>query len=1043
MLKVTKLGSAGAAEYYGRDDYFVTGEAGQPGLVWGGRGAAVLGHEKGSLVDPKDFKALLEGRNPDPAGPALSKADAREREKAETGEDGTDLTKHAPGWDLTFSMPKWASVLALVGGEDALRGAWAESVDVAMKFIEDELAVTRLREDGSGPVERQGESLVWCKVEHLISRAQDPNIHIHVIVPNMVFMENGDVRAFETRQLYKYQQLAGSIAQMEFRQRANDLGFNTKDDPAGKGITELIGFDPDHANLFSRRAAQIEANIAEQQKITGRELSDEQRHLMRFVDRPDKQRVSLNDLKPMWTEVERENGFDSRQLVAEARERGRGRHEEDKVKGSASDLYSKLLNFVRPEEMSYSTPRGALQYGLAHCEERSAVFTKHDVLAAAMAGANYQFQIADYLKAYDQVVDKGIILPADKSIANGITTARAVELEQGVIAAMQAERGASTVPFDRSRIASLLTPEGLQGLDIERVPSAGQREVVEQALFSTDGVLAVQGHAGVGKTTTFATLARAVENLSDGETKIHALAPANKAVGALKAQAGLEGMTVARFLNEYNMASQEGEAGLAVLRGTYQDQWLLVDESSQLSNVTMKQILEAKRALGIDKVIFAGDVNQLPSVSAGAPLRLIIYNDVQTLRMNEIVRQKDETLKAGIYELADGKPSRALETMAPYIHQTGSPDHSALALKAMEVWRERAAGKAFPKVVVATNEMRHIINAAVRHELKEAGVLAGEGFVQKVFLDLNMTEAQRSNSRSYNVGQYLQTFAADKGADLKANQLLRIDGVDVRNNRLVLADDQGQRRSLDLDDKASRGRLDFGVRVRSSLEINEGDDMRFTANDRRRAISSGDTFKVLASNRDTVTIRGEDGVERTLSRFDPMLRSVAHDYAITADLAQGATYKDTIAIFPSALGEFASNARAYVMASRPKEGFALVTDDVADLARKLATHLGINKIALEHLPDNVRQSMDRERPNPERGNPGIAVDLHASKDATQLGTPIPESIKEQVQAKEEPLGLQEQPQPAGQEIGDYGLPRAGRAPKKDEPSRTIQREIKM
>ena len=46
MLSVSSIGSSsGAAEYYGKDDYYVTGEADTPGLEWGGKGAAKIGLE--------------------------------------------------------------------------------------------------------------------------------------------------------------------------------------------------------------------------------------------------------------------------------------------------------------------------------------------------------------------------------------------------------------------------------------------------------------------------------------------------------------------------------------------------------------------------------------------------------------------------------------------------------------------------------------------------------------------------------------------------------------------------------------------------------------------------------------------------------------------------------------------------------------------------------------------------------------------------------------------------------------------------------------
>ena len=102
MLSVSTIGSAsGAADYYGKDDYYVTGEADSPGLEWGGKGATKVGLT--GKAEPGDFKAVLSGEH---------KLFA-DQEKAGAGSDG----KHRAGWDLTFSAPKSVSLAILVGGD--------------------------------------------------------------------------------------------------------------------------------------------------------------------------------------------------------------------------------------------------------------------------------------------------------------------------------------------------------------------------------------------------------------------------------------------------------------------------------------------------------------------------------------------------------------------------------------------------------------------------------------------------------------------------------------------------------------------------------------------------------------------------------------------------------------------------------------------------------------------------------------------------------------------------------------------------------------
>ena len=97
MLSVALVRSAGgAANYFAADNYYTRADADRSG-EWLGEGARQLGLE--GEVDPKVFEALLRGELP-------------------TGDRvGGKSTVHRAGVDLTFSMPKSWSLIALVGGD--------------------------------------------------------------------------------------------------------------------------------------------------------------------------------------------------------------------------------------------------------------------------------------------------------------------------------------------------------------------------------------------------------------------------------------------------------------------------------------------------------------------------------------------------------------------------------------------------------------------------------------------------------------------------------------------------------------------------------------------------------------------------------------------------------------------------------------------------------------------------------------------------------------------------------------------------------------
>jgi len=205
MLSVSSIGSAsGAADYYGKDDYYVTGEADTPGLEWGGKGAAKMGLQ--GKAEGADFKQVLQGTHP-----AFKDAD-----KAPGGPDG----KHRAGWDLTFSAPKSVSLAILVGGDRRLDAVHDKAVDRAMAYAEKHFAITRVRDQGKIREVNTG-NLVYAKTVHGTSRQGDPQRHTHVVVANAtVEPQTGKVRALETLQLFRHRQLVGRIYQAELAKGA-------------------------------------------------------------------------------------------------------------------------------------------------------------------------------------------------------------------------------------------------------------------------------------------------------------------------------------------------------------------------------------------------------------------------------------------------------------------------------------------------------------------------------------------------------------------------------------------------------------------------------------------------------------------------------------------------------------------------------------------------------------------------------------------------------------------------------------------------------
>ena len=203
MLSIGKL-TVEQSRYYerqvaqGRDDYY-SGRGESPGR-WTGSGAETL--RLGGRVDDDGFMALMDGRDPG-TGERLKRVGGRSKVAA---------------FDLTFSAPKSVSVLFAIG-EPALAGALVEAhesaVDAALGYLEREACRVRR---GRGGVRREvGEGFVAAAYRHRMSRAEDPQLHTHVVAANMARGADGRWTALDATPIYQHAKAAGFLYQAHLR----------------------------------------------------------------------------------------------------------------------------------------------------------------------------------------------------------------------------------------------------------------------------------------------------------------------------------------------------------------------------------------------------------------------------------------------------------------------------------------------------------------------------------------------------------------------------------------------------------------------------------------------------------------------------------------------------------------------------------------------------------------------------------------------------------------------------------------------------------
>lgn len=176
--------------------------------------------------------------------------------------------------------------------------------------------------------------------------------------------------------------------------------------------------------------------------------------------------------------------------------------------------------------------------------------------------------------------------------------------------------------------------------------AAQQRRAVEAALV--DKCVVITGGPGVGKTT----IVKAIVHLARLVHRRVALgAPTGRAAKRLGEATAHEAMTIHRLL-EY----QPHEGGFQRDRENPLDiDMLVVDEGSMVDAQLFRAVLAALPPSA--QLVLVGDVDQLPSVGAGAVLSDVIASEAATvIRLTEIFRQAAESkIVVSAHEINQGR----------------------------------------------------------------------------------------------------------------------------------------------------------------------------------------------------------------------------------------------------------------------------------------------------------------------------------------------------------------------------------------------------
>ena len=899
MLIISRPSSVAQLERYhvqefsnSRENHY-TETATIPGL-WHGRLAARWGLE--GHVDEYQFRQLAEGRHPLTGAMLVRRQTAYDY----TNQQGKRVRalEHRAAWEATFSAPKSISLAALVGNDARIAEAHRVSVTVALEALEPYVQ-THLK----GRPETTGQ-WVAARFEHDSARPVHgyaaPHLHTHVVIFNVTENSNGKTRALEPRQLFKSQQYATAVYRSELAWRLTSLGYDVERGPSDQ--PEIRGFTHEYLEASSPRRQQIKVHL-ETTAYHGLGAA----LIANYRTREAKIELSHDSMQRRHRELAAAFGDQPARIVAAARERE-----------SAPKLHQTTL-----------TADAAVLYATTRNTERHAPIEERSVLRDALKRSMGELLVRDIRDALERSVRNGDLIAVDQTSerpGRTFTTPEMVALERDTIERMRLGQGTQhELAQNASTISSTCALAGL---------TEPLRVAVDDLLRSRNQILALDGAEGAGKTMALAAIRDVAERSGH---RVVGLAPTSRAMQTF-AEAGILATTLQRHLNEYDGVSDGSR------------RFYIIDDSRLAGVRQLNQLLR-----GLDpshRVLLVGDRRQHQSIEAGSSYQLLQEAGLAVVRLDIIVRQRDDSLKQVFEQSARGRGQSALVRLEAQgrVHEIQGRNARLAAIA--DDFARRPNGTL---VVSADNGSCCELNAIIHRQLQRTGQVGGrETHVQVLIPRNDVSGADRLWAGRYRSGNLVRYTRRSDVFGLKAGEYGHVSGIDIERNRIAVIRHDGT--WVEYDPRRLVGVTLYSLADRS---FSVGDRVQFTARDRSRRFANRElgTISSIALE-GHMQIRLDSGRRVTLARHEH--HHLEYGYAVTSHVRQGPAADRVLVHVETGQGEHLVNRRfACIAGSRARYDAQIYTDDKTQLFQRLSTELS-NRTGIEadRAPVSIARSMD-------------------------------------------------------------------------------------
>ena len=964
MLSVANVrSSSAAANYFASDNYYAKADADRSGQ-WLGEGAKQLGLE--GRVDAKAFDALLRGELPD--GTSV----------------GNSGQAHRPGTDLTFSVPKSWSLLALVGKDERIIAAYREAVVEALQWAEKNASETRIVKDGKVLTQSTG-NLAIGLFQHDTNRNQEPNLHFHAVIANVTQGKDGKWRTLKNDRLWQLNTTLNSIAMARFRVAVEKLGYDPG--PTLKhGNFEVQGVSRDQVMAFSSRRMEV----IEARRGTGLEAGRIAALDTRAAKKGIEDRTTLGKV---WDETAKSIGLDLSPIV----DRAQARTAQSEMPGSAfaslvergRALLRQFAAQVRGPDADPLVPASVLKQdkrtiaaaqavasAVRHLSQREAAFEREALYKTAL-DFGLPTTIADVEKRTRALVRTGQLVAGKGKHEGWLASRDAIETERRIIAEVEAGKGEVDVKVSAKEAEDRVQASAEIGHGFRL--HDGQLSAARLILTSKDRTVAIQGIAGAGKSSVLSPVAQV---LHEEGRQVVGLAIQNTLVQMLQRDTGIRSQTLARFLGGWKkLLDEPGDTALrAEARSALKDSVLVLDEASMVSNDDKEKLVRLANLAGVYRLVLMGDRKQLGAVDAGKPFALLQKAGIARADMNTNLRARDPVVRNAQAAAQKGDVSKALGQLK---HHTIEAKGDG-AIVAAEQWLSLSKSERDRTAIYASGrKIRSAVNEAVQTGRLANREIGPAKLSLRVFDRVNTTREELRYLASYQAGRILEVSRRVKMLGLMPGEYRILNGR-RSSNKVTVVNKRGKRFSFDPSRlKAGQENDSLSLVEERKLEVHEGDKIRWTRNDHKRGLFNADQAKVVSIDRGKVIVETSTGEQLSLAKGDPMLQRIDLAYALNAHMAQGLTSDRGIAVMDSRERNLSNQKTFLVTVTRLRDHLTLVIDNTRMLGAAVARNRGEKTSALEvteRLRAAAAKGISIDQPKPDQ--PKVEKELTRAKSRT-------------------------------------------------------------